>query len=71
MKITTQHFESLRAAIEPKMHEYPRHAYKQLSDERYRWGLLHASGFRTQRLYEYLNDSHIDTALRKIIEQKQ
>ena len=64
--MTTSDFEHLRDAIEPKLNEYPRHAYKALSDERCRWDLLHVSGFNTAPLYKYLNDDNIDTALRKI-----
>lgn len=33
---------------------------------RYRWDLLHESG-ALLRLYEDLDDSHIDTALRAIV----
>jgi hypothetical protein len=41
-----------------------------LSLRRARWDLLHASKFDTRRLYaEGLKDSHIDTALRRILEQ--
>jgi hypothetical protein len=38
-----------------------------LSEERFRWDCLHASGYNTRPLYAYLHDSHIDTALRRII----
>jgi len=34
---------------------------------RYRWDILHASRFDTRQLYSYLNDDHIDTALRSIL----
>lgn len=41
------------------------------SETRYRWCLYHmvnsrANGLKWRRLYDYLNDDHIDTALRKI-----
>lgn len=39
---------------------------KGLSDMRYRWDLLHASKYPTKHLYEYLTDSHIDSALKLI-----
>ena len=44
-----------------------------LTDERFRWALLHSSAiyrrcdFLNKELYPYLNDGHIDTALRKIV----
>jgi hypothetical protein len=34
---------------------------------RYRWDLLNASGFNVCGLYDYLNDTHIDSALRTIV----
>ena len=37
------------------------------SDERIRWDCLWNSGFDITPLYSYLNDSHIDTALRAIM----
>jgi len=40
-----------------------------LSPMRYRWDLLYAAKLSTwicNNLYSYLNDDHIDTALRKI-----
>jgi hypothetical protein len=39
-----------------------------LTDERFRWDCLWSSGFDTRSLSSYLNDSHIDTALRRIVE---
>ena len=38
------------------------------SDERFRWDCLWSSGFDTSPRFSYLDDSHIDTALRRIIE---
>jgi hypothetical protein len=53
------------------------YAAKGLSDKRYRWDLSYLSGnannpesctrFVCDTLYTYLNDSHIDTALRSIV----
>lgn len=72
MKITTQHFEKMRAAIEPLDTEFHRSRYKAagLSDTRYQWDILRHAGlmpFVCDELYKYLNDSHIDTALRNIV----
>ena len=35
---------------------------------RFRWDVLHATRFQTAPLYAYLNDAHIDTALRSILD---
>lgn len=47
------------------------HSYYQVSLERTRWNILHLVPNEPRikwcnEVYEYLNDSHIDTALRKI-----
>lgn len=89
MKITPEHFEALRAAVQPldtpkrrQMYESGRF-YNAVSckdfSKRYRWDLLYASrlkigdgkGVSGLPLYEYLNDEHIDTALRKIVPDLQ
>lgn len=72
MKITEQHLEILRNAIEPIDTEDRRTAYRHagLSFTLYAWDTLQSAGLRPfvcSDLYEYLNDSHIDTALRAII----
>jgi len=41
--------------------------------KRFRWDLFHAAGgtkFACDTLYDYLNDDHIDTALRAIVPHK-
>ncbi len=45
-----------------------------LSQKRFRWDLWHAAGsYRTTdfiyELYDYVNDKHIDTALKKIVNE--
>lgn len=37
-----------------------------LSDMRFRWDVLHSSKLNISPLYSYLNDNHIDSALKKI-----
>lgn len=40
--------------------------------KRFRWDLFNASGlldFTCQTLYKYCNDSHIDSALKKIVQE--
>ena len=79
MKIKGEHYEALEAAIKPVMaqHAYSEYVAAGLSGKRYRWDCLHASGIDWSRdgvgtgtgglcLYSYLDDSHIDTALRVI-----
>ena len=75
MKMKPADFDALRNAIENafphngKDYAHWRHCYRVVShsDERFRWDCLHLSGFNTRPLYAYLHDSHIDTALRRII----
>ena len=80
MKISKDHYSILEKAIKIVESKFP-HARKQLkkkgkSDKEYRWMLLWISADNEylphnfmSSLYEYLNDTHIDTALRKITKQ--
>ena len=76
MKLTKEHFDHIRNAIKPRAHLAPQHrAYlasrpevKDL-DVRVRWDFLHAAGLTPwicACVYPYANDTHIDTALRRI-----
>ena len=71
MKITAEDYEAMKQAIDRTLLEYPHVAdeYRKagLSDMRLNWDLLRASKFDTCRLYSYLNDSHIGTALASIV----
>jgi len=58
MKMTEEDFQALSTAVAPHITG---------KNERARWDALWASCFPTKKLYCYLNDSHIDTALRKIV----
>ena len=72
MKISKGDYEKLKEAIAPHNSIFLRDTYEALgySDERYRWDLLHRSGFKISILYNQgLNDSHIDTALKRIIKE--
>ena len=40
-----------------------------LTDKRYLWDALRVSGYDVCGLYTYLNDTHIDTALRSILRE--
>lgn len=71
MKMTRKDFETLRVAILAKKEEHKielknYHSHG-LSSTRYRWDIFNTIDFElVQDLYAYLDDSHIDTALRKI-----
>jgi hypothetical protein len=75
MKIAPQDLQALREAVVPLDTAYRRDWYwlnrAQLSrksiDMRYRWDLLHLSKHSIIPLYSYLDDTHIDTALRAIV----
>ena len=81
MKMTRQDYNRLTLRIHEFLNEHPdlKHyetsAYKrnELSAERYRWDIFHATDplcIFNRKFSEYLNDNHIDTALRKITNTK-
>lgn len=77
MKMTQEHFEFLKDALDTALLSFPEtlDAYLKAgqSAKRYRWDVLwHArqTDFVCNTLYKYLDDEHIDTALRKIFEQE-
>ena len=74
MKIQPEHFQHMKDAIESTMQRVPVEQYKAanptFSDKRIRWDYWRASGLLTwtcDTLYKYMNDEHIDTALRAIV----
>jgi O-methyltransferase involved in polyketide biosynthesis len=72
MKIKPEHLEFLRQALAKHDTDFHRSRYvaAELSDKRYRWDLMrHAVGMAwvCGTLYPYLNDDHIDTALRRLV----
>lgn len=85
MKMTHEHYAALKTAVTPVMAANPIGNTPQWSPKRWRWACLycankiHASGggihtpssFVCRVLYQYLNDSHIDTALRRIAKEAQ
>ena len=71
MKITQTHYNQLSALLQPAIDSTPVDTYRKagLSDKRYRWDMTYKAGLSTwicDNLYPYLNDDHIDTALRSI-----
>lgn len=75
MKIKPEHIEALEKVVSPFYSEAAASAYKAagLSDKRYRWDALWAAsdsnagfGALMSEIYQYANDEHIDTVLRKL-----
>lgn len=79
MKITNEHFKLMQTAMAETLARYPdaRETYADmgLSPKRLRWDVLRSSTINgvkgitwlCDNLYPYLNDAHIDTALRHIM----
>lgn len=83
MRMTDADFQELARLVVPldvqerriayREGRYPRAEFTKDVNKRYRWDLLFAAGGRFREgnfmteLYKYLNDSHIDTALKKLI----
>jgi hypothetical protein len=72
MKITNEHLATMATMVQPLDTPEKRDAYRaqNLTDKRYRWDLVYMAGgtrFICDALYPYLDDSHIDTALRSIV----
>ena len=64
-----EHYEYLKEQILKAEHKLVFRNDCLLSPMRYRWDLTYAAGLTKwicDNLYSYLNDDHIDTALRKI-----
>ena len=73
MKMIPTHFQALRAKLTPMDTEENRAAYAAAghSTRRYQWDLVRASGalpFVCDTLYTYLDDTHIQTALDRIVQ---
>jgi len=71
MKITREDFKRLSYVIIDTLEGLPniKDKYKLagLTKERFAWDILWESKFDVSPLYDYLNDSHIQTALFKIV----
>ena len=77
MKMKQEHYTYLKAKLEHLAEKIDTHRKWLIADGtakdiemRLRWDLLYAAKIDTficDKLYPYLNDSHIDTALRKIM----
>jgi hypothetical protein len=76
MKIKPEHLETLRGLIQPILDSCPVEWYKSIhpeySSKRIRWEYFYAAGqlassFLCDTLYSYMNDDHMDTALKQIV----
>lgn len=76
MKIKKSHYDYMKAQI----NKLDREAIKKHKDlglgidknKRFRWDLFRAAGlsnFASDELYNYLNDTHIDSALKSIVKE--
>lgn len=74
VKITTEHYVHMKQAMAEVAARVPIAAYRAanptFSEKRIRWDYSYAaklSPWVCQNLYSYVNDEHIDTALRHIV----
>jgi hypothetical protein len=77
MKMTLEHYDYLHNAMKINAHNIPQYRAFIIEqgkakdiEMRLRWDLLWLSGLSpwiSEHLYPYLNDDHIDTALRSIM----
>lgn len=76
MKIKPEHLAELKALIEPVKERIPVQTFVRdnpnLSPKRVRWDYFHATGSKGRdllcaTLYQYMNDDHMDTALKAIV----
>ena len=68
MKIKPEHYATLRDTLDDVMHLYPEFVQR-FGERGARWALVkeaRASDWLCDTLYTYLNDDHINTALRHI-----
>ncbi len=80
MKIKPDHYSALFKAINALPKDKVAEHYKYLTklqktkpnmdlEMRFRWDCLYASKFDCKDTYSYAHDSHIDTALKKIVKE--
>ena len=74
MKITKEDYDALNQACLKVLETYPdvRGIYIRAGSTftRFSWDVMHASKWYCLSTHRYLNDSHIDTALAKILDRK-
>lgn len=77
MKMTPEHYQTLKGMLQPLSARITPHRQYLVTEgkakdleKRLRWDLFYAAKASTwacDNLYSYLDDSHIDTALRSIV----
>ena len=77
MKMSKEHYATLKEAVIKADTDYPylreMAARGDISAKQFRWDLLYfsrSSDWICRNLYPYLDDTHIDTALRKILKEE-
>jgi len=79
MKIKQADYNKMAAALDDfitvigieKIKEYRAQKLGKDTDMRFRWDLLNGSKFNICPFYSYLNDNHIDTALKHYIDGRK
>ena len=73
MKMKDDHFNYMKQQVNKVLNDnpdlYAQYKKAGLSDMRFNWDLLYRANLNKwicDTLYDYLNDTHIDTAIRKI-----
>ena len=67
MKIRQEHYSHMEAMMAPILQAIPKP--EGMTAKAFRWAIAYRAGlnrFMCDELYSYMNDDHIDTALRKI-----
>jgi hypothetical protein len=71
MKMRPEHYAQLEQAVKSAMAKQPEITAQVYLDQgmtnmRFRWDAMRAGGWNPCTVYDYCNDNHIDTALRRI-----
>ncbi len=76
MKIRPEHYSKMKSDIMAVLSTIEQQRIAEcraaLSEKRFRWDLMYAAKltpFICSELYSYMNDEHIDTALRSIVKE--
>jgi hypothetical protein len=79
MKMTVEHYNHIKSAIMPNKEKIKAHRQFIVNEgkakdveKRLRWDLTYyanLSGWICDNLYSYLDDTHVDTALRQIVRE--
>lgn len=77
MKMSSQDYDAMKEKIRATVTAWPmrlsvyadRYRETGKSDQRFRWDVLYASKVDVCSVYHYLDDRHIDTALKRIIQE--